>query len=408
MDAQTLMALRDPAGLPFFPEVFMGLGVLTFALHIFAVQLMLGASGLTVWGAFTQSPNGRRLGMAMLDVAKVSVSVAIVLGVAPLLFVQVIYDPFWYASNVLSARWAMAFILILIIGYLAMYVYYFRNKSAEATAPRRSAWSMVLSVLLLLVVGSIMHVLTREMLFPEDWAGWYAPNGVIDASGANYKAFSPFRFAFFILMALPVTGAWLVAMRHYFSVRGEQSYPADYLDFAGTVGRWMILVGTVVVVALGVGWMASLPGKVAGFGTSVWVWPPLLGLLIAGAFGLRALPRTSALAYLAPVVMLVAGLLVAISREALRYAIIVGEHGYQVFDYPLNLDLYSTVLFFATFAIVGGLTLAYMISVVWNAGRTEGVYTPGPVVNRLGTLSIGAIVVWVMQFFAIGFWVWMQ
>jgi hypothetical protein len=407
MDAQTLMALRDPAGLPFFPEVFMGLGVLTFALHIFAVQLMLGASGIAVYGAFTTNPLGRRLGLAMLDVAKVSVSIAIVIGVAPLLFVQVIYDPFWYTANVLSARWAMAFIVILIVAYLAMYVFYFRNTHGEAEAPRKSAWAIVVSVVLLLVVGSIMHVLTREMLFPEDWMGWYAPDGVIDAGGANYKAFSPFRFAFFIAMALPVTGAWMIAMRHYFAVR-PNSYPADYLDFAGRLGRWMMLGGTALVIVLGVGWMATLPEKVAGFGVSAWVWPPLLGLVLAGVLALKPPARDSGQAYLGLVVLLVAGLLVAIGREALRYAIIVGEHGYQVFDYPLNLDWYSTVLFFATFAAVGGLTVAYMVAVVWNAGRTEGVYTPGPVVDRLGTLSIGAILVWILQFFAIGFYVWMQ
>ncbi|MQX37797.1 hypothetical protein [Roseospira navarrensis] len=407
MDAQTLMALRDPAGLPFFPEVFMGLGVLTFALHIFAVQLMLGASGLAVYGAFTPNPHGRRLGLAMLDVAKVSVSVAIVIGVAPLLFVQVIYDPFWYTANVLSARWVMAFILILIVAYLAMYLFYFRNTQGDAQAPRRSAWAIVVSVVLLLVVGSIMHVLTREMLFPEDWKGWYAPDGVIDASGDNYKAFAPFRFAFFIAMALPVTGAWLIAMRHYFAVRPNR-YPATYLDFAGRLGRTMMLGGTALVILLGIGWMATLPEKVAGFGASVWVWPPLLGLLLAGGMALKPPARDSAGSYLGLVVLLVAGLLVAISREALRYAILVGEHGYQVFDYPLNMDWYSTVLFFATFAIVGGLTLTYLIAVVWNAGRTEGVYTPGPVVDRLGTLSIGAILVWILQFFAIGFYVWMQ
>ena len=41
MNAEMLLALRDPAGVPSHPLVFLLLGVLTFALHIAAVQVML-------------------------------------------------------------------------------------------------------------------------------------------------------------------------------------------------------------------------------------------------------------------------------------------------------------------------------------------------------------------------------
>ncbi|OZA11274.1 MAG: hypothetical protein B7X94_05450, partial [Hydrogenophilales bacterium 17-62-8] len=124
MDAAMLYALRDPAGVSAHPVIFLVLGVLTWALHIAAVQVMLGASALTIFGALSRDAHWRRLAAAMLSTAKVAVSVAIVLGVAPLLFVQVIYDPFWYTSNVLSARWVIGFIIILIAAYLALYTFY--------------------------------------------------------------------------------------------------------------------------------------------------------------------------------------------------------------------------------------------------------------------------------------------
>jgi hypothetical protein len=69
-------------------------------------------------------------------------TVAIVLGVAPLLFVQVIYDPFGYTSNVLSACRVIGFILILLVGYTLLYVFSWRNAEL-ATAPKaRSAWAL--------------------------------------------------------------------------------------------------------------------------------------------------------------------------------------------------------------------------------------------------------------------------
>ena len=54
MDAQALYALRDVAGVPTHPVVFLILGVVTWALHIAAVQVMLGASTMTLWGGIKQ------------------------------------------------------------------------------------------------------------------------------------------------------------------------------------------------------------------------------------------------------------------------------------------------------------------------------------------------------------------
>ena len=121
MNDMMLMALTDPAGAPAHPLIFLVLGVVTFALHLTAVNVMLGTLGLAAWGAFSKNPYWQRLAGALGTTAKVAVSVAIVLGVAPLLFVQVIYDPFWYTSNVISAWWLLGFLAILTVAYLALY-----------------------------------------------------------------------------------------------------------------------------------------------------------------------------------------------------------------------------------------------------------------------------------------------
>ena len=47
-----IQTLQDPMGVPFYPVVFQGLGILTFALHIFFVNLVLGGAILAVWGHF--------------------------------------------------------------------------------------------------------------------------------------------------------------------------------------------------------------------------------------------------------------------------------------------------------------------------------------------------------------------
>lgn len=140
MNAEMLYALRDAAGVPSHPLLFLLLGVVTFALHIGAVQVMLGSAALVLFNAFSADAMRRRLAAAMLSTAKIAVSVAVVLGVAPLLFVQVVYDPFWYTSNVLSAWRAIGFIVLLNLGYLALYVFYGRNPDlANARTPPHAA-----------------------------------------------------------------------------------------------------------------------------------------------------------------------------------------------------------------------------------------------------------------------------
>ncbi|MFN3545656.1 MAG: hypothetical protein ACK4UX_12480 [Thiobacillus sp.] len=405
MDAAMLYALRDPAGVPSHPILFLVLGVLTWALHIAAVQVMLGASALTLYGAFSRDAHWRRLAAAMLATAKVAVSVAIVLGVAPLLFTQVIYDPFWYTSNVLSARWAIAFIVLLIGGYLALYVFYYRNPSL-ATQPTRGSLHLVISLALLLVVGWIMHVLSYQMLLPEQWMSWYAPNGQIDPSGRGLHGYSVTRFAFFILLSVAVVAAWLFAYRRY--LMGRAGEDAAYLAWLGRLAhRWM-LAGGALAVASGVLWLATLPEKMVWFATSGWVWASAVALLLATLFP-RLLGKRldqGLWGYAPFAVGSVALIVVAAAREALRFVTLMDVHGYNALDYKLNLDWYSTSLFFVTFAVLGGVVLGYLLTVAWKAGQTQGVYTPSPALTRLGNVSIGLLVLWIVQYFAIGFYVW--
>ncbi len=407
MNAEMLYALRDVAGVPSHPVLFLILGVLTFALHILAVQVMLGASGLVIWGALSKAAYQRQLAQAMLGVAKIAVSVAVVLGVAPLLFVQVIYDPFWYTSNVLSAWWVIGFIVILTIAYLLMYFFYAKNHHL-GTQKTICPGSMILSLALMLVVGFIMHVLTYQMLSPDQWMQWYAPNGEIDASGRKLHDYNLWRFAFFISLSVLVIGGWLFAYRHYISHRTDVDN--GYLQWLKGLATVLSLAGGIVALAFGIGWMATLPDSQAAFGFSPWVllaavlisltavMPKLIGnrvnapLFGYGLFGLAA----------------ITGIVVAIAREVLRWNILFGDFGYNALDYPVNMDWYSTLLFFGTFVIIGGLVLSYFLTVAWQAGQTDGVYTPSPAVTRLGNLSILLITLWIIHFFVLGLWVWLR
>ena len=405
MNTEMLYALRDPAGVPSHPIVFLVLGVVTFALHMAAVQVMLGAGVLTLRGAFSAERYWRRLAAAMLTTAKIAVSVAIVIGVAPLLFVQVVYDPFWYTSNVLSAWWVIGFILLLIAGYIALYVFYWKNHDIEADGGRGGIW-MVASLALLLSVGFIVHSLTNQMLFPENWMSWYAPNGVVQPDGQSLHYWNLPRFGFFIALSAPVVGAWLFAYRRY--LQASEQPDAAYLAWLAPLAQKLMLVGGVVAVVFGAVWMATLPEKMAWFALSPWSFIALLALLATVAMPLLLKGRMDRgyWGYATFGVGAVALIVVGAMREVLRYVTLVGAHGYDALDYRMNIDWFSNVMFFSTFLVLGGVTLGYLITVAWQAGQTKGIYTPSAALNRLGSLSVGLLVLWTAVYFAVGFFVW--
>ena len=405
MTPDMLLALRDPAGIPAHPLVFLVLGVLTFALHIAAVQVMLGAASLTLRGAFSADLRWRRLAAAMLTTAKIAVSVAIVIGVAPLLFVQVIYDPFWYTSNVLSAWWVIGFIGLLIAGYIALYIFYWKNHDIVADGGRGGLW-MVASIALLLAVGFIVHSLTNQMLFPEHWMGWYAPKGVVNPDGHSLHYWNLPRFLFFIALSAPVTGAWVYGYRRY--LQGAQEPDAAYIGWLRKLALWMMVLGGGVSVLIGAAWMFTLPEKMAWFASSVWMVMALVALLAVVALPLVLRDRidSGVWGYGVFGAGAVGLIVVGAAREMLRFVTLLGSHGYDALDYRVNMDWYSTTLFFITFGVVGGVTLAYLLTVAWQAGQTQGQYTPSRAVTRIGQWSVGLLVGWTVLYFAVGFFVW--
>jgi len=405
VNPEQLLALRDQAGVPSHPILFLTLGVLTFALHIAAVQVMLGASGLTLWGAFSADLRWRRLAPLMLTTAKVAVSVAIVLGVAPLLFVQVTYDPFWYTSNVLSAWWVIAFIVLLIAGYMAIYFFYWRNPMGSDQPARSRGW-MVAAILLLLSVGFIVHTLSYQMLFPERWMAWYAPQGRVDPSGTGLHAFHLPRFLFFIALSVPVVGAWLLALRRYLQVRPQED-PA-FLQFLATLSARLRVPGGVIALVLGAWWMLTLPQKMAGFAGSPWVWLAVVALLATVVLPHLLGPQLDKglWGYATFGLGAVALILVGVARELLRYRTLMGVHGYDPLGYRIQMDWYSTLTFFLTFGVLGTVTLGYMITVAWRAGQVEGVYTPSPAIARLGRWATWLIALWILHYFVLGFITW--
>lgn len=402
MDIGSVMnVMRDQAGVPAAPELFQILAVVTWIFHIAFVHLTLGAASLGVYAFYKRDagPYWEQMSIAMTKVAKVGVSLLIVLGVAPLLFTQVIYAPQWYTSNVISGSWAIGFILTLIVAYCLWFAFYYANHEG---AKRHIGIYAVIALALFVLDGLIMHVLAYQAIQPEKWMSWYAPNGVVDTSGSKLHAIEWPRYLFIMSLSAPAVGLYLVAYADYFANRPDKS--ADYRNFARELGRSIAVPGSAISALLAVWWQMDHP-PASGLAHHPFGWLLPIALLVLAVLTRAGYRRLHGYALL----LLGTGVLaiLAVWREVVRFTYLKSL-GYVAADYRVHADLPSMVLFFSTLIGVGGLVGGYYLALLYRAGRVQGVYTADNRVAQLGSAAVAVLVVWIGVFFVYGIAIWLR
>ncbi len=389
MDATILNLLRDPAGVPFYPVVFQGLYVLTWALHIAFVLLALGSMGLSIYGSTQQKSdsNWKILTPHLIQTGKISISILIVLGVAPLLFTQVIYDPNWYTTNTLSGLWIFIFIYALIVGYLMYYWYYYANKAGKAS----NTLIGTISFAILVFCGVLMHNFAVESIQPDKWLAWYAPNGIVNTSGLNFH-YDLIRLAFMVSLAIPVLGIFLQNYSDFLSTRKD--FSTQYIEFTKKIGTKAAVGGLVVSAVLFVLWMLEENMLFSAISLAT----------IAGVVVLLLMAKMNKNSYMTTVVLVVVALLISGVREIIRYTL-MADHGYNIYTYTMNIDWPSTIMFFLTFLFLGVTGVAFILRMAWKVGKNEGLVFDGQndkLTRVLGTATLWILVAWMGIYFAWG------
>lgn len=387
MEISTMIkALQDPMGIPFYPVVFQVLMVLTFALHIMFVNFTLGTSFLSVYGYLKGGNNWGRLSRSLAKASPINISMTMLLGVAPLLFVQVIYDPFWYASNTLSAAWVIGFIFIMMLGYSLTYVFYLKRDSKGSGF----AAFGIIAFALFLLSGIIMHALGYQLLQPEKWLQWYVKENSVDTAGTSLHAFQLSRFLHFIVPSFAMAGIFLMLYAWYFKNRTD--FDKGYLEWVGKTGAKMAFTFTVIQSIVGFWWLFSLPGEFNFFTNPFFLIGAALGIaLLLFLYNAQKDPVKYAVPGILGAFLTIFGM--SYARESLRMKYL-GRFDYSIFNYKLNIDWGSTALFLSTF-VMGLSIIGYLISVAYKSGRVAGEYAATPSMNKWGKVSIVLLLVWI-------------
>ncbi len=251
MPQPNLIPTFDPNPLPAPYWVFQLLLIVTFFLHIIAMNFVLGGGILALVSKW-RSKNHKEAGRIFLDVAKklpVLLPAAITLGIAPLLFVQVLYGQFFYTSSILMA-WPWFLVLVLLT--TAYYGFYY--VSYRAGRPSGKAGGvMLLSVILVFLIGFLFSNNLTLSQAPARWAGKYFAN----PAGWNLNFTEPTlipRFLHFVVAAVAVGGLLLVflALANW---KRDPEYARQLLHFGGKA----FMYATMAQFVAGIVFLVSLP-----------------------------------------------------------------------------------------------------------------------------------------------------
>jgi cytochrome c len=240
--------------------------VLTFLLHILFVNLMVGGSVLT----FVFQLLGRRhqdydrLARQIGSTITVNKSLAVVLGVGPLLAMNALYTNYFYSANALTGA---AWISIVPLVAMAFLITYAHKYSWDRLAEHRGLHIAIggVATFLFLTIPFIFLSNVNLMLFPDRWPG---------VAGFLSTLVLPNvlpRYLHFIVASLALTGLFLA---FYF---GRKGFPADEIfenfDRAGLRRRLLALAfGATAVQALaGPLLLLTLPDRGLGWNLLGWI-----------------------------------------------------------------------------------------------------------------------------------------
>lgn len=221
---------------------------------------MLGGSLLTLWCQIKGLKNKEYDDLAH-EIAKtitVNKSLAVVMGIAPLLTINTLYTVFFYTANSLTGLMWIAVIPLVTTAFLLTYLHKYtwhifeNNKAVHISI-------IVLANLIFLFVPLIFLANTNLMLFPEKWG---TIKGFISA--LTLPNVFP-RYLHFMLASLSVTGLFL------FWYVGRQSYPFESLFKSLT--RYeirkktysLVLVASIAQFMIGPIVLVTLPAKGMGW-----------------------------------------------------------------------------------------------------------------------------------------------
>ena len=227
---------------------FQFLLLLTFPLHLLAMNAMVGGLAIGVVLHFRGGDTRSQLAHRIAVMLPLVIAFAVNFGVAPLLFLQVLYGQFVYTSSILMGLFWISVVPILIIAYYGAYLYDFKFKGLGPVGK----WIALGVLLLLFCIGYFFSNNMLLMTLPESFAEYFQHrDGSLLVSAR--QEFLP-RYLHMMTGAIAV-GALFVALLGQFRARDNTELAA----YAKKVGLQTFFFMTLINAGVGIWYLISLP-----------------------------------------------------------------------------------------------------------------------------------------------------
>lgn len=229
---------------------FQFLLLLTFPLHLLAMNAMLGGLAIGIVQHIRGGAVRRKLAHRIAIALPLVIAFVVNFGVAPLLFLQVLYGQFVYSSTVLMGTFWILIIPILIVGYYGAYLYDFKFTSLGAFGPIIA----IVVLCFLFVIGFLFSNNMLLMSLPERFTQYFSQkNGTILAY--DHVTFWP-RYLHMMVGSLAVGGLFVALLGRF-----KKKEDLELARHSEQLGMTTFLLLTLVNVGIGIWYLVSLPKK---------------------------------------------------------------------------------------------------------------------------------------------------
>ena len=243
--------IPTPDTIPVAWGYFQFLLLLMFPLHLLLMNAMVGSTAIAAYACLKRDGIWKRLAYELAKIIPLLIALAVNLGVAALLFLQVLYGHFFYTSSVLMGAFWISVIPLLLLAYYGAYIFDFRF-----FALKHAALAIILSTLVIfLFIAFVLSNNMTLMLNPDQWSVYFKqPAGTV--LNLADPALPP-RYLHFIVGGLAVGGLFVALFS-----RLKRTMEADVRAAAENIGMKVFTLLTGVQIVVGFWFLISLPRKV--------------------------------------------------------------------------------------------------------------------------------------------------
>ncbi|HES59797.1 MAG TPA: hypothetical protein ENO18_05130 [Caldithrix sp.] len=248
MDVTSLIPGADTIPAPAW--LFLVLDILFFTIHILLINVILGGSLITLVSRLKSKNDTLETSLHGSITGKLPTTFAlgVNMGVAPLLFLQVIYGHLFYASSVLLAVYWILIIPLIILAYYGAYIH-IRRYYSSAILSKTAIW---ITALILLYIGFVFVNNMSLMVQPEKWGAYFENREGTILNWADPTLIP--RYLHFVAASVAVAGLFMAMIwtsRQKKGIEGAETKVKSSLLIFG--------YATIVQVVIGLWFLLAIP-----------------------------------------------------------------------------------------------------------------------------------------------------